>query len=629
MPSLRTLPLLACAALLSLLALVCMPIAAVSGAHAFNAYRLVQYDRGSTPFGSRRTTLNHQAQVPTREELATATADDEWSEASDDEAALEEEAAPDGEEGAAPKATAQDLSRRVLVVRIQDLSPSRVRNLVSRGALGVLIVLPKDLSALSAAQIARFKQLEQYLATRNWDAAIYFAFDDEYLHSMIDNLHFSLEGGQHQPAVKLGGVTNPLDRYHIQVTTPDAQPLSGVQVHNFHGWQHAAASATADSDTLPTLAIVASYDTLGAVPGLAYGLDQNGSGAIAVLELARIFSKLYSDFRSHGSVNVLFILTALDRINHVATKNWLRNIDSRVLESMEFALCLERIATPVAAGADAPLYLHVSKMPKTPEIQSLYANFETTASQLHIPFEVVHRKINISNPTVYWQHEQFSRKRVVAATLSASRTPQTVWENGGSIFDGGNNVDQAVDLRVLERNIKFIVEALAKHIYQIKPVAAGGAVTPSSPVEVLNGTQGINTHFLRAYMGLFAASPRFTPYGLSSADGKLQQPALAAIESHLNKFTLDVKKQTFNLEQITSGALGGAPGALKFYRDKDGGVDAANPRLGVVEMHAFQVKPFLFDVYFTAAILGYLLVVYILCKQPENISDVIAVLIGR
>ena len=31
---------------------------------------------------------------------------------------------------------------------------------------------------------------------------------------------------------------------------------------------------------------------------------------------------------------------------------------------------------------------------------------------------MVHRKINISEPVISWEHELFSRKRVMAATLS-------------------------------------------------------------------------------------------------------------------------------------------------------------------------------------------------------------------
>ena len=46
-------------------------------------------------------------------------------------------------------------------------------------------------------------------------------------------------------------------------------------------------------------------------------------------------------------------------------------------------------------------------------------------------------------------------------------------------------------------------------------------------------------------------------------------------------------------------------------------------------MHAYQAKPFIFDVYFAAAVAAYLLAVYIACKQPTSIRDVSVILIGK
>lgn len=63
-------------------------------------------------------------------------------------------------------------------------------------------------------------------------------------------------------------------------------------------------------------------------------------------------------------------------------------------------------------------YLHVSRPPKDPATQKIYEAFNSTAVKMGIPFDIIHKKINIALPEVFWEHEQFSRKRVVAGTLS-------------------------------------------------------------------------------------------------------------------------------------------------------------------------------------------------------------------
>jgi Zn-dependent M28 family amino/carboxypeptidase len=50
---------------------------------------------------------------------------------------------------------------------------------------------------------------------------------------------------------------------------------------------------------------------------MATGVDSNGSGVVGVLELARIFSKLYADAKTKGRYNVVFVLTSAGSLNYI------------------------------------------------------------------------------------------------------------------------------------------------------------------------------------------------------------------------------------------------------------------------------------------------------------------------
>ncbi|KAG8065815.1 hypothetical protein GUJ93_ZPchr0004g39898 [Zizania palustris] len=60
-------------------------------------------------------------------------------------------------------------------------------------------------------------------------------------------------------------------------------------------------------------------DTFGAAPELSVGSDSNGSGAVALLEIARFFSRLYSNPKTRGKYNLLFGLTSCGPYNYNGT----------------------------------------------------------------------------------------------------------------------------------------------------------------------------------------------------------------------------------------------------------------------------------------------------------------------
>jgi hypothetical protein len=64
--------------------------------------------------------------------------------------------------------------------------------------------------------------------------------------------------------------------------------------------------------------------------------------------------------------NLLFILTAGGNINYAGTKQWLSSTDVRLLENIEFALCIDQI------DRSDHLYLHASRIAKEGNAVKLY-----------------------------------------------------------------------------------------------------------------------------------------------------------------------------------------------------------------------------------------------------------------
>lgn len=57
---------------------------------------------------------------------------------------------------------------------------------------------------------------------------------------------------------------------------------------------------------------------------LSQGADSNASGAVAVLELARIFSHLYATSAVRGAATLLFVLPSTGHaLNYASIKKWL------------------------------------------------------------------------------------------------------------------------------------------------------------------------------------------------------------------------------------------------------------------------------------------------------------------
>ncbi|KAH9779232.1 Receptor-like protein 1 [Citrus sinensis] len=194
-------------------------------------------------------------------------------------------------------------------------------------------------------------------------------------------------------------------RFYRGWIIPLGIPLDGGQNYQIwgsasthHNWQKGGLQglkADGDANQLPTIAIVASYDTFGAAPALSVGSDSNGSGVVALLEVARLFSLPYSNPKTRGRYNILFGLTSGGPNNCNGTHKWLRSFDQRLRESIDYAICLNSVGS-----WNNELWIHVSKPPENAYIKLIFEGFTNVAEELGFKVGLKHKKINISNPRV-------------------------------------------------------------------------------------------------------------------------------------------------------------------------------------------------------------------------------------
>ncbi|OVA06056.1 Nicastrin [Macleaya cordata] len=476
----------------SVIAMVFILVACVElcdAATVVDVYRLIQYDISGIPFGSRLASLNHHAT-------------------------------------SSPFVPGADLSRTVVMIPVRELNITFLRDYITRKQPlgGLLFFLPQKFSprhqeegdaggqTYVEGKIGNLlPELEHLLVHANIPYPVYFAFEDEKIDAVVVEVKRNDATGQPATATTGG--------YKLVVSAPEPKKLTSPTITNIQGWLPGL-KADGDTNQLPTIAIVASYDTFGAAPALSVGSDSSGSGVVALLEIARLFSPLYSNPRTRGKYNLLFGLTSGGPYNYNGTFKWLRSFDQRLRESIDYAVCLNSIGS-----WDRELWVHVSKPPENAYIKQVFESFSDVADELGVKVGLKHKKINISNPRVAWEHEQFSRLRVTAVTLSERSIGPELLENTGGLYDGRQNVNETAILR----SVKLVAESLARHIY--------GHQGKNIEIFADNSSLAVSPSYINSWLDLLSRTPRVAPF-LSKND-----PFISALKKELAEHTVEVNVQ--------------------------------------------------------------------------------------
>ncbi|XP_031162880.1 nicalin-1 isoform X4 [Sander lucioperca] len=499
-------------------------------AHEFTVYRMQQYDLQGQPYGTRNAILNTEART----------------------------------------VEAEVLSRRCVIMRLADFSYEEYQKALRQSAGAVVIILPKNMSAMPQDIVQQFMELEPEMLATETVVPVYFAMEDDELLSIYTQ---TLTSSSSQGSLSAAEVL-----LHTATANGFQMVTSGAQSKAISDWAITSLEgrlAGVGGEDLPTIVMVAHYDSFGVAPWLSYGADSNGSGVSMLLELARLFSKLYTYKRTHAGYNLLFFVSGGGKFNYQGTKRWLEdNLDhtdsSLLQDNVAFVLCLDTL------GNGDSLHLHVSKPPKegTPQYSLLKELEMVAASQFpEVKFSMVHKKINLADDMLAWEHERFGIRRLPAFTLS--HLPSHRLAQRSSIMD----VRPHVDVKKLSRNTKLVAEALARVIYNLTEKGAPG------DLQIFTEQMQVQDEQLSAVVDWLTAQPRAAQ--LVDKDSSV----VSTLEYHLGHYLKDVKRHYVKADKRD-------PEFVFYDQLKQ-------------TMNAYRVKPAIFDLLLAVCIAAYLGMMYL------------------
>ncbi|KAH3766364.1 nicalin precursor [Pelomyxa schiedti] len=449
------------------------------------------------------------------------------------------------------------LFRHAVVVDFPDATFDVIHYLTDiRGAGAVIVLLPDRDTKLSQAEELKWRNTEQQLMTSEITAPVYFAHKSDVPSEFLTARRGALRHSDHVRLVSSASQPAPVPDFTLtDLRATLLGPNNGV---------------AEDGEKLPSIGIVAHYDTFSAVPSLTEGADSNGSGAVALLELLRIFSRLYRGAKTQPLFNLEFLLTSGGPMNFAGSKYWLDNVANEDTH-FDFVICLDSI------GMSDSLHLHISRPPKEGVTQNLYDLFTQQASAMGISFSLVHKKINISNPQVAWEHEHFSMKHFTSATLSHFASPVSSLFRS-HIFDTADRINTSS----LETNIQFLGEVIAQYIFKIK----------DSNFKVFQNEYQPDISFINSWLNTLSREQRQSPLSPKGL------PVVSSLKKLVSQHANDVVETTWKVTNKGSG--------LVFYGQHS------------VTLSAYHCKPFYFDVLLLLLIVASLIALYTVLKGREE-----------
>ncbi|XP_020288705.1 nicalin-1 [Pseudomyrmex gracilis] len=506
--------------------IIISPVNPVAASHEFPVYRMHQYDLHGIPHGCRSAPISLEARSLTG-----------WS-----------------------------TYRHCVIAKALDITPS-VFQLVKSKAGALVIVLPEKINELTSEEYQKIITLEESMMHGSETMIpVYFAKWHPNLEIILTDINDSFITDE-KAGTAVEAMFNSISAsgYQVVVATAQALPKTDVKVVTLHG----KLAGTGVEEKLPTIAIVTHYDSFGVAPELSFGADSNASGIAMLLELARLFSALYSAARSRPQFNLVFIATGAGKLNYQGSKKWLEDqldgTEGSVIQDAAYVICLDTVS------ASDDLFMHVSKPPKENSSGGLfYKELKAVSQYLNISsVEGVHKKINLAEEILAWEHERYSIRRLPAATLSTLKSHEDPLR--ATILD----VIKEGQVDRLYKHTKIVSEALARHIYNL------------SSSQIFTGSLEVSKESLALWFNYFSSQPRAASL-LVDKNNLL----IGTLKEAMARYLGDVK--------VTLHVPDKRDPEFVFY-------DVAKANLNV-----YSVKPAVFDLILTFGITLYLGVLYLI-----------------
>ncbi|XP_038210950.1 nicalin [Zerene cesonia] len=515
--------------------IIMSPVNPVAASHEFSVYRMQQYDLHTVPHGCRSSSFNLEGRSLTS-----------WS-----------------------------TPRHCVVARLQDVTIEQFIEIRSKAGALVLL-LPKNNTILTEDEKEHIHLLEAVMSQQEVNIPVYFAqWSPEFEYIIKDLQHSFITDEKSGTALEAMFNTVSSNGYQIVVSAPAPHKLESKPV-SLHG------RLVGRSTSTQTIVIAAHYDASSLVPDLSFGADSNASGAVALLELARVFSRLYASPSMRGAPTLLFALLSTGHsLNYFAAKKWLEEhldtADSSLLQDVSLVLCLDSVSLGGAA-------LHVSRPPR--------AGGAAHSLQARLRVRALHKKINLADELLAWPHERFSIRRLAALTLSSLQSHKS--QSRSSLLD----TPSETAMQTLVENIKLTARALASHVYNITDE------TNDEDAALYDDALNVDETSVSTWYKWLSSQPR-SPHVLTTQTGGVT----AALERALSRYmevvssthTVDKREPEFTLYGPTKAVL-----------------------------YVYSVKPAVFDLILTLAIVAYLSLVYFAIQMfPRFYTEYAKIITGK